>query len=58
MQVTVFGASGNVGQRVVERLLVDGHEVVAFVHSSAPFAENDKLKVVTGDVHDAVAAGQ
>ncbi|WP_106402907.1 NAD(P)-dependent oxidoreductase [Actinocorallia populi] len=32
MQVTVFGATGRIGWLVVERLLADGHGVVAFVH--------------------------
>lgn len=31
MQVTVFGATGRIGRLVVDRLLEDGHRVVAFV---------------------------
>lgn len=53
MQVTVFGASGKVGQLVVERLLAGGHSVAGFVYQSSPFADTKGLRVITGDVHDA-----
>ncbi len=53
MQVTVFGASGKVGQLVVKQLLADGHRVVAFVHGHAPFEESDHLKIRRGDIHNA-----
>jgi putative NADH-flavin reductase len=52
MQVTVFGASGKVGRLVVEKLLSDGHTVIAFIHSSNPFAESDQLHIARGDVHN------
>lgn len=51
MKVTVFGASGRVGRLVVKRLLADGHTVRAFVHSSSPFDDMERLTVVRGDVH-------
>lgn len=35
MRVTVFGATGKIGQLVLRRLLDDGHEVTAFVRSPA-----------------------
>lgn len=55
MQITVFGASGKVGQHVVSIALSAGYEVVAFVHSHNPFEEHERLKIITGDVNDAVA---
>jgi putative NADH-flavin reductase len=52
MRVTVFGASGKVGQLVVRRLLADGHYVTAFVYKNASFAAQDKLAVMRGDAHN------
>lgn len=50
MHLVVFGASGKTGRIVVEEALADGHKVVAFVHSTNPFTEHQRLKVVKGDV--------
>lgn len=50
MQVTVFGASGNIGRRVIEILLDKGYSVVAFVHR-ADLPAHDRLTIVRGDVH-------
>ncbi|HET8992081.1 MAG TPA: NAD(P)-binding oxidoreductase [Candidatus Saccharimonadales bacterium] len=50
MQVTVFGASGKVGQKVVQKLLSNGYDVVAFTHNSA-VAEADRLTIAHGDIH-------
>lgn len=55
MQITVFGAAGNVGQHVVRMLLDDGHQVRVFIHKTAPFEASDLLTIVSGDVHDAAA---
>lgn len=52
MNITIFGASGNVGRIVTAEALKHGHQVVACTHGSNPFESNDNLKVVTGDVHD------
>jgi putative NADH-flavin reductase len=51
MQITVFGASGKIGRRVVPLLLNKGYDVVAFVHNNPNFEPNEKLKVAQGDVH-------
>jgi len=55
MQITVFGATGRTGQRLVEQALDRGHEVVAFVRdpSGLPKAvrENSRLSVVEGDAY-------
>jgi putative NADH-flavin reductase len=39
MQITVFGATGNVGRRVVGEALSRGHEVTAVVRDPSRFAE-------------------
>ncbi|GAA1921543.1 NAD(P)-dependent oxidoreductase [Streptomyces durmitorensis] len=39
MRITVFGAAGNVGSRVVTEALTRGHEVTAVVRDPARFAE-------------------
>jgi putative NADH-flavin reductase len=58
MQITVFGASGMVGSRVVARLLEEGYFVVAFVHSSNRLQPNQKLNIVQGDIHDRQAVAK
>ena len=58
MKVTVFGASGRVGKKVVALLLAGGHEVVAVVHSQNPFESQKGLKVVTLDVHNEVKVAE
>ena len=55
MQITVFGASGKVGQRVVAIALAKGYSVHAFVHSHNPFEPNDSLQVVRGNISDKAA---
>lgn len=55
MRITVFGATGKVGRLVTRQLLADGHELTIFVHQHNPFAADDKLRVVQGDVRDAEA---
>ncbi len=52
MQITVFGASGKVGRRVVRLALQDGCTVVAFVHRHSRLPEHPKLRVVQGDVRN------
>ena len=52
MHLAVFGANGRVGQLVVRRALDSGHAVTAFVHSRDPFAQQDGLRVVPGEVTD------
>ncbi len=64
MKVTVFGAAGNVGKRVIDEAIMRGHEVTAVLRNSARAAElNPAAKVVIGDadkVSDVVrlSAGQ
>ena len=39
MRITVFGAAGSVGSRVVAEALSRGHEVTAVVRNSTRFGE-------------------
>ena len=50
MKIVVFGASGKIGRLVVRNLLVDGHEVLAVVHTHNPFSNHKNLKVIKFDV--------
>lgn len=54
MQVTVYGASGKVGQRVVREALRRGHQVIAYVHSSR-LASQPNLTIIKGDIYDPAA---
>lgn len=51
MRVVVFGASGKVGTRVVQKLVADGHSVRAFTRS-APLSAHDNVEIFEGDVHN------
>ncbi|MBW3568764.1 NAD(P)H-binding protein [Candidatus Parcubacteria bacterium] len=51
MTITVFGANGKVGRKVVERLLAEGHSVKAFIHSHSDLKPHPKLELLKGDVH-------
>ncbi len=52
MQITVFGASGKVGTRVVDLALKRGYRVVAFVHKHDRFQGTQNLLVVKGDIRN------
>lgn len=51
MRITVFGAAGGVGSRVVTEALARGHEVTAVVRR--PGHRHDGARVRTGDAADA-----
>ncbi|QEE61028.1 SDR family oxidoreductase [Salinibacterium sp. dk2585] len=55
MKIIVFGASGGVGQRVVERAAAAGHEVTAFVRNPEKLGPHEGVTVVQGDAFDAEA---
>ena len=51
MKIVVFGATGGTGRAVVERLLVEGHEVAAFSRRADRFPiQPERLRIVVGDV--------
>ncbi|MEV0119582.1 NAD(P)H-binding protein [Streptomyces sp. NPDC050844] len=53
MRITVFGAAGNVGSRVVTEALTRGHEVTAVVRDAARFGELHRgASHRTGDAQD------
>lgn len=50
MKITVFGATGNVGKRVIDEALMRGHEVTAVLRNSSRIDElNSAVNVVIGD---------
>ena len=54
MQLVVFGATGNVGQRVVGEALRRGHEVVGVVRDPEAVQSPDKrVRLVKGDATNA-----
>ena len=53
MQITVFGANGKVGSKIVDGLLRDGHQVVAFVYRNTGLSTHSNLVIIEGDVHSA-----
>ena len=51
MKIALIGASGTVGQRILQEALTRGHQVVAIVRDPARITQKDeKLSVVTGDL--------
>ncbi|MFG2843937.1 NAD(P)-dependent oxidoreductase [Kitasatospora sp. NPDC048296] len=64
MRITVFGATGNVGSRVVAEALARGHEVTAVVRDPAkPHGLPSSVALAVGDARDPadvsrIAAGQ
>jgi putative NADH-flavin reductase len=53
MRLTVFGATGGTGRRLLERAIAEGHEVTAFVRNPSKMtARHERLKVTVGDAFD------
>lgn len=51
MKIVLFGATGHIGQGILDEALARGHDVTAIVRDPARLAQrHDKLTVVTGDV--------
>ena len=56
MKIALFGATGHIGQGILDEALSRDYEVVAIVRDPIRLAQrNDKLKVVTGDVAQPVS---
>ncbi|MEV6966641.1 SDR family oxidoreductase [Hamadaea sp. NPDC051192] len=56
MKITVCGATGRIGQELVKRALVDGHDVTAIVRDPSRLpVRADRLDVVVADVFDGAA---
>lgn len=59
MRVAVFGASGRTGRLVVDRLLDDGSDVLAYVRDPAGLPwSHVKLTVVVGELADSTTIAQ
>ena len=53
MKITIFGATGGTGKLLVEQVLAEGKEVVAFVRNPSKFNITDKnLTIVQGELTD------
>ncbi|MDN7243276.1 SDR family oxidoreductase [Planococcus sp. N028] len=52
MKIALFGATGRVGQNILESALNDGHQVKALVRSKLPISHPD-LEVIVGDIRKA-----
>jgi nucleoside-diphosphate-sugar epimerase len=57
MNVTVFGATGAIGQQVVEQLYTHGHAVTAYVRNpgKVPASWSERVRVEVGEITDADA---
>jgi uncharacterized protein YbjT (DUF2867 family) len=55
MKVIVFGATGGIGRLLVAGALERGHAVTAFVRNGQPLEPRDGLRVVQGDLFDALS---
>jgi nucleoside-diphosphate-sugar epimerase len=57
VRVTVFGATGAIGQLIVADLLAAGHTVTAYVRNvrKAPPSWPDDVRVIVGEIIDAAA---
>jgi len=52
MNIAVFGANGNIGRRVVVRLLAKGHTVTALTHGRSNLPQHQNLMVISGDIYN------
>jgi len=55
MRLSLFGATGRVGGRLLEYALAEGHTVRALVRDPAKLAPRPGLTVLAGDVLDSAA---
>jgi putative NADH-flavin reductase len=53
MNVTLFGATGKAGRRILQELLARGHKVTAIVRDPAKLPPQAGLTVLQGDLSDA-----
>lgn len=51
-QITVFGANGRIGRRIVADLQARNIKVVAAIHSNHSFTESETLSVIRTDIYD------
>jgi putative NADH-flavin reductase len=58
MHIVLFGAGGNVGQRIASEALRRNHRVTAVVRDAATILPQHNLDVVEGDATDATSVAQ
>lgn len=59
MKIALIGASGTVGQRILQEALTRGHQVAAIVRDPSRITQQDKnLRVVTGDLLNGESIGK
>ena len=52
MKIIVFGANGQVGSLVVDELIKQDYEVVAFIHGKNNLPKNNLLTIFKGDIYN------
>jgi putative NADH-flavin reductase len=53
MKIVIFGASGKTGSLLVERALVEGHDVTAYIRTAGSInIDHPKLKIVVGNLNE------
>lgn len=52
MKITLYGATGQSGSRILTELLSRGHHVTAVVRDPSALAAREGLTVIRGDVND------
>jgi putative NADH-flavin reductase len=55
VRITVFGASGRTGSKLIQQALARGQEVVAFVRDGSKVRPRERLILVEGDARDPAA---
>ncbi|EPY09223.1 NAD-dependent epimerase/dehydratase [Paenibacillus alvei TS-15] len=59
MKIAVYGATGTIGQRIVNEALTRGHEVTAVVRDASRVAQSHaNLTVVTGDILNSASVSE
>lgn len=59
MKIAIIGATGTVGQRILQEALVRGHQVTAVVRDPSRITRQDEnLRVIAGDILDSASIAQ
>ncbi len=58
MKIALFGASGTIGQRILNEALERGHSVTAVVRDVSKLSEKEDLSVVKGEVTDPASVAE
>lgn len=58
MKIIVFGATGGVGQYVVQMAVAAGHDVTAFVRTPEKLTTKDGVTIIQGDAFDPATVAQ